>query len=142
VIELLDEIGVSPDDIELNDLRDFYQIHKNKEPYEDTLEQLLRRDAALERMDRLEQAEVVESPIPIEEQVIQRRIERNRRIAQVAQESREAREAADQFIRDRNRQEDAFYDAINEPELRRAVGPNGEPGFINPVTGEFVPDVV
>jgi len=80
--------------------------------------------------------------VGMEEQVIQRRIERNRRIGQVAQEAREAREAADQFIGGRNRQEDAFYDAINEPELRRAVGPNGETGYINPVTGEFVPDVV
>jgi hypothetical protein len=44
--------------------------------------------------------------VGVEEQVIQRRIERNRQMA------------------------------------RRAVGPNGETGFINPVTGEFTPDVV
>jgi hypothetical protein len=141
VIELLDEIGVHPDDIapdapELNDLRDFYQIHKNKEPYEDTLEQLLRSDAALERMDRLEQAEVVEPPIPIEEQVIQRRIERNRRIGQVAQESRQARAEREGLERAEQREVTA------ERAPRPAVGPNGEPGFINPVTGEFVPDVV
>jgi hypothetical protein len=87
-------------------------------------------------MDRLEQAEVVEPPIPIEEQVIQRRIERNRRIGQVAQESRQARAEREGLERAEQREVTA------ERAPRPAVGPNGEPGFINPVTGEFVPDVV
>ena len=140
VIELLDEIGVSPDDIELNDLRDFYRIHKSEEVRANRIvdssgETVGIREQIRGLGDELRSG-IVEPPIPIEEQVIQRRIERNRRIGQVAQESRQARAEREGLERAEQRE------VTEERAPRRAVGPNGETGFINPVTGEFTPDVV